>query len=82
MDTTEDPTAHTAWHNPALWIVAARANGARDEPAAPVGSSPAPPDHVDLGVTTILIRGSDPADHGPHLMPLAQEPAHRSLVSA
>ncbi|UQU66747.1 LLM class flavin-dependent oxidoreductase [Couchioplanes caeruleus] len=78
-------------HDRALWTATARASGAQGNSTALVGSpetvARALLDYVDLGVTTILIRGYDPVDdavdYGRHLIPLVrQELAHRSLVSA
>jgi alkanesulfonate monooxygenase len=77
-------TGHCGWQRP-------RASGAQGNSTALVGSpqtvAQALLDYVDLGVTTILIRGYDPVDdavdYGRHLIPLVkQELAHRSLVSA
>ena len=77
-------------HDRALWTATARASGAQGNTTALVGSpdtvARALLDYVDLGVTTILIRGYDPlddaVDYGRHLIPLVRrELAHRSLVS-
>jgi alkanesulfonate monooxygenase len=78
-------------HDRALWTATARASGAQGNSTALVGSpetvARALLDYVDLGVTTILIRGYDPlddaVDYGRHLIPLVhQQLAHRSLVSS
>jgi alkanesulfonate monooxygenase len=78
-------------HDRALWTATAKASGAQGNSTALVGSpetvAQALLDYVDLGVTTLLIRGYDPVDdavdYGRHLIPLVQqELAHRSLVSA
>ncbi|MET0494852.1 MAG: LLM class flavin-dependent oxidoreductase [Actinoplanes sp.] len=78
-------------HDRALWTATAKASGAQGNSTALVGSpetvAQALLDYVELGVTTILIRGYDPVDdavdYGRHLIPLVkQELAHRSLVSA
>jgi alkanesulfonate monooxygenase len=78
-------------HDRALWTATAKASGAQGNSTALVGSpetvARALLDYVDLGVTTILIRGYDPVDdavdYGRHLIPLVrQELAHRQLASA
>jgi alkanesulfonate monooxygenase len=77
-------------HDRALWTATAAASGAQGNSTALVGSpetvAAALLDYIDLGVTTILIRGYDPVDdavdYGRHLIPLVQqELRHRSLVS-
>jgi alkanesulfonate monooxygenase len=77
-------------HDRALWTAPAAAGGAQGNSTALVGSpetvARALLDYVDLGVTTILIRGYDPVDdavdYGRHLIPLVQqELRQRSLVS-
>ncbi|GAB3685929.1 LLM class flavin-dependent oxidoreductase [Saccharopolyspora tripterygii] len=74
-------------HDRALWTAPARATGAAGNSTALVGSpetvARALLDYVDIGVTTLLIRGYDPledvVDWGQHLLPLVrQELAHRS----
>ncbi|GAA0798921.1 LLM class flavin-dependent oxidoreductase [Spirilliplanes yamanashiensis] len=78
-------------HDRALWTATARATGAQGNSTALVGSpetvARALLDYVDLGATTLLIRGYDPVDdavdYGRHLIPLVQqELAHRSLTAA
>jgi len=78
-------------HDRALWTATARASGAQGNSTALVGSpetvARALLDYVDIGVSTILIRGYDPVDdavdYGRHLIPLVrQELAHRSLAAA
>ncbi|AGZ44812.1 LLM class flavin-dependent oxidoreductase [Actinoplanes friuliensis] len=78
-------------HDRALWTATAKASGAQGNSTALVGSpetvAQALLDYVDIGVTTILIRGYDPVDdavdYGRHLLPLVkQELSHRSLVAA
>jgi alkanesulfonate monooxygenase len=78
-------------HDRALWTATARASGAQGNSTALVGSpetvARALLDYVDIGVSTILIRGYDPVDdavdYGRYLIPLVrQELAHRALVSA
>jgi alkanesulfonate monooxygenase len=77
-------------HDRALWTAPAAVGGAQGNSTALVGSpetvARALLDYVDLGVTTILIRGYDPVDdavdYGRHLIPLVQqELRQRSLVS-
>ncbi|GIF17884.1 alkanesulfonate monooxygenase [Actinoplanes tereljensis] len=77
-------------HDRALWTATAKASGAQGNSTALVGSpetvAQALLDYVDLGVTTILIRGYDPVDdavdYGRHLIPLVrQELRHRELAS-
>lgn len=74
-------------HDRALWTAPAKATGAAGNSTALVGSpetvARALLDYVDIGVTTLLIRGYDPledvVDWGRHLLPLVrQELAHRS----
>lgn len=74
-------------HDRALWTAPAKATGAAGNSTALVGSpetvAQALLDYVDIGVTTLLIRGYDPledvVDWGHHLLPLVrQELAHRS----
>jgi len=76
-------------HDRALWTATAAASGAQGNTTALVGSpetvARALLDYVDLGVTTILIRGYDPlddaVDYGRHLIPLVrQELRHRALA--
>jgi alkanesulfonate monooxygenase len=78
-------------HDRALWTATATASGAQGNSTALVGSpetvAQALLDYVDLGVTTILIRGYDPVDdavdYGRHLIPLVrQELPHRALAAA
>jgi len=78
-------------HDRALWTATAAAGGAQGNSTALVGSpetvARALLDYVDLGVTTILIRGYDPVDdavdYGRHLIPLVrQELRHRELAGA
>jgi alkanesulfonate monooxygenase len=78
-------------HDRALWTATAKASGAQGNSTALVGSpetvAQALLDYVDIGVSTILIRGYDPVDdavdYGRYLIPLVQqELAHRALVSA
>jgi len=78
-------------HDRALWTATAAASGAQGNSTALVGSpetvAQALLDYVDLGVTTILIRGYDPVDdavdYGRHLIPLVrQELRHRELAGA
>jgi alkanesulfonate monooxygenase len=78
-------------HDRALWTATARASGAQGNSTALVGSpetvAQALLDYVDIGVTTILIRGYDPVDdavdYGRHLIPLVkQELANRSRTAA
>ncbi|MGW6399678.1 LLM class flavin-dependent oxidoreductase [Streptomyces sp. NPDC055134] len=74
-------------HDRALWTPTAAATGAGGNTTALVGTpetvAQALLDYVDIGVTTILIRGFDPlddaVDYGRHLLPLVrQELAHRA----
>jgi alkanesulfonate monooxygenase len=78
-------------HDRALWTATAKASGAGGNSTALVGSpetvARALLDYVDIGVTTILIRGYDPledaVDYGRHLLPLVrQELAHRAGAPA
>jgi alkanesulfonate monooxygenase len=78
-------------HDRALWTATAAASGAQGNSTALVGSpetvAQALLDYVDLGVSTILIRGYDPVDdaidYGRHLIPLVrQELRHRELAGA
>ncbi|XVQ15081.1 LLM class flavin-dependent oxidoreductase [Spirillospora sp. CA-255316] len=67
-------------HDRALWTATARATGAAGNSTALVGSpetvAQALLDYVDIGVTTILIRGYDPledaVDYGRRLLPLVR----------
>jgi alkanesulfonate monooxygenase len=77
-------------HDRALWTAPARATGAGGNSTALVGTpetvAKALLDYVDLGVTTLLIRGYDPLDdaidYGRHLLPLVrQELAHRAATA-
>jgi alkanesulfonate monooxygenase len=74
-------------HDRALWTATAAASGAAGNSTALVGTpetvAAALLDYVDIGVSTILIRGYDPLDdaidYGRHLLPLVrQELAHRA----
>ncbi|GAA2613102.1 LLM class flavin-dependent oxidoreductase [Streptomyces axinellae] len=78
-------------HDRALWTPTATASGAGGNTTALVGTpetvARALLDYVDIGVTTLLIRGYDPLDdaidYGRHLLPLVrQELAHRASASA
>lgn len=68
-------------HDRALWTPLAKATGAGGNSTALVGTpetvAQALLDYVDLGVTTILIRGYDPLDdaidYGRHLLPLVRD---------
>ncbi|MGW6268868.1 LLM class flavin-dependent oxidoreductase [Streptomyces sp. NPDC055060] len=77
-------------HDRALWTPTATATGAGGNTTALVGTpetvAQALLDYVDIGVTTILIRGYDPLDdaidYGRHLLPLVrQELAHRAATA-
>ncbi|GAB2825437.1 LLM class flavin-dependent oxidoreductase [Streptomyces daliensis] len=77
-------------HDRALWTATAAATGAAGNSTALVGTpetvAQALLDYVDIGVTTLLIRGYDPLDdaidYGRHLLPLVrQELAHRARTS-
>jgi alkanesulfonate monooxygenase len=74
-------------HDRALWTATAMATGAGGNSTALVGSpetvAAALLDYVDLGATTLLIRGFDPlddaVDYGRHVIPLVrQELEHRA----
>lgn len=78
-------------HDRALWTATAAASGAAGNSTALVGTpetvAAALLDYVDIGVTTLLIRGYDPLDdaidYGRHLLPLVrQELAHRARTPA
>ncbi|WP_433366855.1 LLM class flavin-dependent oxidoreductase [Actinoplanes sp. CA-142083] len=78
-------------HDRALWTATASASGAQGNSTALVGSpetvAQALLDYVDLGVTTLLIRGYEPVDdavdYGRQLIPLVrQELRHRELAGA
>ncbi len=68
-------------HDRALWTPTASATGAAGNSTALVGTpetvAQALLDYVDIGVTTILIRGYDPLDdaidYGRHLLPLVRQ---------
>lgn len=73
-------------HDRALWTPLAAATGAAGNSTALVGTpetvAQALLDYVDIGVTTLLIRGYDPyddaIDYGRHLLPLVRaEVSHR-----
>lgn len=77
-------------HDRALWTPTATASGAGGNTTALVGTpetvARALLDYVDIGVTTLLIRGYDPLDdaidYGRHLLPLVrQELAHRAATA-
>ena len=77
-------------HDRALWTPTSVATGAAGNSTALVGTpetvAAALLDYVDLGATTLLIRGYDPlndaVDYGRHLLPLVrQELAHRALTA-
>ncbi|MFE2427692.1 LLM class flavin-dependent oxidoreductase [Streptomyces sp. NPDC059373] len=77
-------------HDRALWTAPAAASGAAGNSTALVGTpetvAQALLDYVDIGVTTILIRGYDPLDdaidYGRHLIPLVrQELTHRAATA-
>ncbi len=83
--------AHGDLHDRALWTATARASGAAGNSTALVGTpdtvAAALLDYVDLGVTTLLIRGYDPledaADYGRELIPLVRaEVARRDAARA
>ena len=67
-------------HDRALWTATARASGAGGNSTALVGTpgtvAQALLDYVDIGVTTLLIRGYDPledaTDYGRELIPLVR----------
>jgi alkanesulfonate monooxygenase len=68
-------------HDRALWTATAKATGAGGNSTALVGTpetvAKALLDYVDIGVTTLLIRGYDPLDdaidYGRYLLPLVRE---------
>jgi alkanesulfonate monooxygenase len=72
-------------HDRALWTPLAAATGAAGNSTALVGSpetvAQALLDYVDIGVTTLLIRGYDPyddaIDYGRYLLPLVREEVRR-----
>jgi alkanesulfonate monooxygenase len=72
-------------HDRALWTPLAAASGAGGNSTALVGTpetvAQALLDYVDIGVTTLLIRGYDPyddaIDYGRHLLPLVREEVAR-----
>jgi alkanesulfonate monooxygenase len=72
-------------HDRALWTPLAAATGAPGNSTALVGTpetvAAALLDYVDIGVTTLLIRGYDPyddaIDYGRHLLPLVREEVAR-----
>lgn len=72
-------------HDRALWTPLAAATGAGGNSTALVGTpdtvAQALLDYVDIGVTTLLIRGYDPyddaIDYGRHLLPLVREEVAR-----
>ncbi|WP_322753321.1 LLM class flavin-dependent oxidoreductase [Frankia sp. Cas3] len=72
-------------HDRALWTPLAAATGAAGNSTALVGTpdtvAQALLDYVDIGVTTLLIRGYDPyndsIDYGRHLIPLVHEEVAR-----
>jgi alkanesulfonate monooxygenase len=72
-------------HDRALWTPLAAATGAAGNSTALVGTpetvAQALLDYVDIGVTTLLIRGYDPyddaIDYGRHLLPLVREEVAR-----
>ena len=72
-------------HDRALWTPLAAATGAAGNSTALVGTpetvAQALLDYVDIGVTTILIRGYDPyddaIDYGRYLLPLVREEVSR-----
>ncbi|MBM9508126.1 LLM class flavin-dependent oxidoreductase [Actinacidiphila acididurans] len=77
-------------HDRALWTATAKATGAAGNSTALVGSpetvAQALLDYVDIGVTTLLIRGYDPlddaVDYGRDLIPLVRaEVAHRDAAA-
>jgi alkanesulfonate monooxygenase len=83
--------ARGARHDRALWMPTAAATSAAGNTTALVGSpetvAQALLDYVDIGVTTLLIRGFDPLDdaidYGRHLIPLVRaELARRSCTVA
>ncbi len=72
-------------HDRALWTPLAAATGAAGNSTALVGTpetvAQALLDYLDIGVTTVLIRGYDPyddaIDYGRHLLPLVREEVAR-----
>jgi alkanesulfonate monooxygenase len=72
-------------HDRALWTPLAAATGAGGNSTALVGTpetvAAALLDYVDIGVTTLLIRGYDPyddaIDYGRHLLPVVREEVAR-----
>jgi alkanesulfonate monooxygenase len=72
-------------HDRALWTPLASATGAAGNSTALVGTpdtvAQALLDYIDIGVTTLLIRGYDPyddaIDYGRHLLPLVREEVAR-----
>jgi alkanesulfonate monooxygenase len=77
-------------HDRALWTAPAKATGAAGNSTALVGTpetvAQALLDYVDIGVTTILIRGYDPLDdaidYGRHLLPLVRDEVARRDAAA
>ncbi|MDX6354003.1 MAG: alkanesulfonate monooxygenase, partial [Streptomyces sp.] len=78
-------------HDRALWTATAKATGAAGNSTALVGTpetvAQALLDYVDIGVTTLLIRGYDPLDdtveYGRELLPLVRaEVARRDATAA
>ena len=74
-------------HDRALWTPLAAATGAAGNSTALVGTpetvAQAMLDYIDIGVSTLLIRGYDPFDdaveYGRHLLPLVRAEADRRL---
>jgi alkanesulfonate monooxygenase len=72
-------------HDRALWMPLAAATGGGGNSTALVGTpevvAQALLDYIDIGVTTLLIRGYDPyddaIDYGRHLLPLVREEVRR-----
>jgi alkanesulfonate monooxygenase len=86
-----DAAAAGERHDRALWTATAAATGAAGNSTALVGSpetvAAAILDYIDIGVTTILIRGFEPledvVDWGRHLLPLVRdEVARRERAAA
>jgi alkanesulfonate monooxygenase len=77
-------------HDRALWTAPAKATGAGGNSTALVGTpetvAQALLDYVDIGVTTLLIRGYDPLDdaidYGRELLPLVREEVARRDAAA
>lgn len=77
-------------HDRALWTATARATGAGGNSTALVGSpetvAQALLDYVDIGATTLLIRGYDPLDdaldYGRELLPLVRQEVARRDAAA